>query len=536
LNTHWSRWAKAAIGALLVAAPALAQIPLSGSTRELVAVNTDVERYLRVMQVTGLAPAYPWSVRELGPREVDALIPTDTTHPWLARVRPMPHPFTELYWLAPEATVIYNSAFPYGFNDGALWAGRGLTTAFQAGFAGHVGRLSFTVEPMLFRTQNTAFALRPNGQSGRLQYADGANPLTIDQPQRFGDRPYQQLDPGQTTVRLDLPVVALGISTANQHWGPAIDNPIILGNNAAGFPHLFVGTSSPLDLYLFRAYGRVEWGRLDQSSYAVLSGTQSRRFMSGLAGSISPRGLNNLEIGGTRFFHTLWPDSGLTKHDFLRPFEGLLLSSVASQIGNGSGQEPDNQLASVFARWTFPRSGVEIYGEVGREDHNQDLHDLTLEPDHISAYTLGLEKVYRRASGDLLVVRGELINARVSSLNLVRGQGPFYVHSPVVQGHTERGQLLGSPAGYGGAGSVIAVHQYCRDGSWSITWNRAVRSPPLDDTQTFVDVAQSLELVRTRFLRSVDVTSVLTVTKEFNRNLDRDAMNLHIGVFLRPRF
>ena len=46
----------------------------------------------------------------------------------------------DVYFLAPEATLIYNSAFPYGFNDGAIWAGRGVTGAVQAGVGGHVGQ------------------------------------------------------------------------------------------------------------------------------------------------------------------------------------------------------------------------------------------------------------------------------------------------------------------------------------------------------------------------------------------------------------
>ena len=28
-----------------------------------------------------------------------------------------------------------------------------------------------------------------------------------------------------------------GVSTANQQWGPSADLPLLLGTNAAGFPH-----------------------------------------------------------------------------------------------------------------------------------------------------------------------------------------------------------------------------------------------------------------------------------------------------------
>src|SRR5688572_27483323 len=35
--------------------------------------GSEAERYLRVLQVAGRAPLYPWSLRAFSPREVDAL-------------------------------------------------------------------------------------------------------------------------------------------------------------------------------------------------------------------------------------------------------------------------------------------------------------------------------------------------------------------------------------------------------------------------------------------------------------------------------
>jgi hypothetical protein len=522
------------------AARAPAQAPVGASTRELVAVNSDVERYLRVLQDIGLVPAYPWTVREFGPREIQSLIPTTTSHPWAERVRPAPYQNVDWYFLAPRAQATYNSTFPSGDNDGALWQGRGLTTALEGGVAGHIGRLSLTLDPMVFWAQNQSFPLAANGQTGALRFADGVNPTTIDLPQRFGNGSYARFDPGQSTLRLDLPVVAIGASTANQEWGPAIDNPIILGNNAPGFPHVFVGSSAPVDLWLIRVQGRVEWGRLDQSPYAVLQGTQSRRFMSGIVGSLSPRGLSNLEIGGARFFHTLWPDSGLTRHDFLRPFEGLLLSSVANEIGNGTGQEPDNQLASIFVRWVFPKSGLELYSEFGREDHNADLRDFTQEPDHDAAYLIGLQKAWVRKDSSYLVFHGEVVNSRISHLQLGRPQTVFYVHSPVVQGHTEDGQILGSPSVYGGGGFSFALDRYTRDGRWTVAWQKIGRAEHLgvdglpDGRQA--DVVHSVTVERVHNGRQAIITAGLTLSDDLNRDFGGDKGNVRVAVSVIPRW
>ncbi len=122
---------------------------------------------------------------------------------------------------------------------------------------------------------------------------------------------------------------------------------------------------------------------------------------------------------------TIWPDSGLKRADFLRPFNAFFKATRAQQIG-GTGDEPDNQLASIFARWAFPRAGVEVYGEFGREDYNADLPDLIGEPDHDASYMLGIQRVWKRGTTELLAVRGEVLNTRMTSLNVVRQQTPFY--------------------------------------------------------------------------------------------------------------
>jgi len=518
-------------------AAASSQVRLGPSTCELVAVNTDVERYLRVLQDGGMVRAYPWGVRELGQREVETLLPADSSHPWSSRVHAGPS--RDACVLAPEVQATYNSTFPYGVNDGAQWAGRGLTTAVQFGVAAQLGPLSITAEPIAFRAENQKFRLVPTGSTGRLQFADAFHPGSIDQPQRFGNGPYQRIDPGQTTIRLDVPFLSIGASTANQVWGPALENPLILGNNAAGFAHAFIGTSGPLDLYLVHFQGRVEWGVLHQSDYAVLQGTQSRRFMSGIVASITPRGFDNLEIGGTRFFHTLWPDSGLTTHDFLRPFEGILLTSVASEIG-GSGQEPDNQLASLFARLVAPRNWFELYVEYGREDHNIDLRDLTLEPDHDAAYVIGFQKALRLRDSSLIAFHAEIVNSRISHLQLGRPQTPFYVHSPVVQGHTEDGQILGSPSVYGGGGFSFGVDRYDRAGLWSVAWDKIGRAERLGadglPDPSGADVMHSLSVQRTMFRQNVDLTAGLTLTNDFNRNFAGDARNVRLIVGARPHW
>src|SRR5688572_21999218 len=72
--------------ALLLAAPLRAQRGAPDLRNEAVVVASDAERYLRVLQVAGEVPLYPWMIRGFSPAEVDRLLPADSAdHPWRAR-------------------------------------------------------------------------------------------------------------------------------------------------------------------------------------------------------------------------------------------------------------------------------------------------------------------------------------------------------------------------------------------------------------------------------------------------------------------
>ena len=496
-------------------------------------VGADLENYLRWMQLGGKSSLYPWSVRGFSPREVDRLLPADSAHPWAGRydLRASRGSGLQVDLVRPQTRVIFNSAFPYGINDGAIWAGKGITTAVQAGFSARYGPVSLVVAPVAFRAENATFELLLTAQEpGVSPFGDFRNGTGIDLPQRFGDGAYTRIDPGESTLRVDLPVVTAGISTANQQWGPASHFPILLGNNAPGYLHGFLGSSAPWNVLIGRGHGRLVWGVLDQSPYSPVSGDSAgaRRFMSGIVATFTPRGAEGLEIGAGRFFHTPWPEGGLQRGHFLKPFEGFLKVHLdTTGFGNDSVSDADNQIASVFARWVLPASGLELYGELAREDHAQHLRDLALEPDHAAGYMLGFRKLLSRSDSRLVALHGEVLNLEASHLHRVRSQGPFYIHSAGTrQGHTQRGQLLGAAAGYGGAGSVLGVDYFHPKGRWSVVWSRQLR-------QSGGDVMHGLEVETLLFRGPVDLTAGVTGVYNLNRNLGPGRFNLNTDLAVR---
>lgn len=490
------------------------------------------ERYLRALQVAGEAPLYPWSVRGFSPAETDHLLSAAGEHPWDARSTPGEDGARVL---RPRLAAEFNSAFaPVARADGAVWAGRGLTVSGSAGVALRWGALSARVEPVAFWAQNTGFALMPTGVAGDGVYADPVAPINVDLPQRFGDGAYARVDPGQTGIRLDWRGMAAGVGTETQQWGPAVDQPLILGPAGPGFPHAFVGTASPRKVGVGRVHGRIVWGLLEQSAYAPAAVAEADRFMAGITAVFLPWGLDGLEVGGTRFFH-LPRDGAPGARDLLRPVEGIFKLSLP---GNGEGTS-ENQLASVHARWVLPRARLEVYGEYGREDHNVDLLDFFLEPDHTAFYLLGGSRAWRRG-GTLLWVRAELVNGQVSHLRAVRRQGRTYTHSELRQGHTHRGQLLGSPAVYGGGGGVLAVEGFTPRGRWRVDWTRTRMRDnwganpavePNEDAMT--DVVHSLGAEAVLFRGALDLQAGLRASWEINRHFAGDAVNLSADLGVR---
>jgi hypothetical protein len=454
-----------------LAAPAISATPLlaqQGAGWHELTAGSQLEDYLRVLQIAGRAPVYPMSVRGLSPNELDRLVDFDGAHPWQVRLAQRQR--DGLAIRRPELRMIANSGGPRGGNDGALWSGRGLTAAAQAGFVHRRGAVTVILNPIAFWAQNASFPLADNGRSDRQRFGHSRYFDLIDLPQRFGDSPYFRIDPGQSAVRVDLRGVAMGLSTENEIWGPAADLPLILGTNAPGIPRFFLGTASPRDIWVGHIHGRVFLGSMAQSAFSAMPADSGRRMGSGVVVTFSPRGLPGVEIGGSRFIHRLWPRGGPTLRDLTIPFgtlvKGVSLDSVA----------PDNDLGSVFFR--VAARGAELYGEFATDDLSFAApagivaRELITEPDHISAYMVGFRRVWAGEPAEVTSLRIEVMNSRITHLRRIRYQADMYIHLPLLQGHTHRGQLLAAPVGVGGEGIVVTADRYHRAGRWGLSASR----------------------------------------------------------------
>jgi hypothetical protein len=301
-------------------------------------------------------------------------------------------------------------------------------------------------------------------------------------PTRFGNEAISRLSLGQSSILVRLSNLQLGFANENEWWGPGIGNALILSNNAPGFPHYFLRTARPVST----RFGDVDFrwlvGGLTESNYFDTSSTNNLRSLSAFAATVKTGWDPNLTFGIARSVYSTadnwgqipgrWFDIVKNTH---RPNNRPLSDSSLYPGGR-------DQVYSLFARWVFPESGFEAYGELGRTEFPSSLRDLIIAPNHTLAYTLGFQ--WRRAGfkdNDFWRLQGENTSVEQSATFRDRPLGVWYTSRKVIQGYTNRGQPLGAAVGPGSSGQNLAV-DYMRP-AWAmglkagrIRYNEDVRS------------------------------------------------------------
>jgi hypothetical protein len=445
-----------------------------------VPVGDPLEDYARLLQLTG---ALPVSAVSAGPAaEVGGLLtPVEGKFdPWRSSlgVRLPAATGRDLRFdLLPfEFRTAYNSARPWGFNDGAMWQGRGTTLGVSGGLAARWGRISAAFRPVMLQNQNRAFELSPlpvrAGQSS-YSYPTGTG-LSIDMPQRFGAESYSTFDLGQSFVRGDFGPVAVGLSNENLWWGPGRRNGIIMSNHGPGMGHVFLGTARPADVRIGTFETRWIWGRLRESQYFDSVATNDSRFFTGIVATFSPKFLAGLELGLSRTFVNEWREGGPSLEEITQIFIPLEKNSFVTPEAP-TGNDRADQMATLFFRWALPESGFELYGEWAKGDHSRDWRDLFVEVEHASGWMLGAQKVVAADAARVWRIATELTLLGASRTSLLRApSSPFYVHPIVRQGYTQRGQVIGAGIGPGSSQFSFGVDRFATWGKTGLGFLRTV--------------------------------------------------------------
>ena len=348
------------------------------------------------------------------------------------------------------AEVSHNGALPFAPADGPAWAGRGVNARVSATARARRGALRVRAAPLLWSAQNAPFTLVPT--TGPFPFSDAALPRTIDLPQRHGDRSVTRLDAGESEIALEWTRARIALTNAAVHLGPATDHSLVMQGDGGGFPRLEVGLPDVVRTPVGVFSAQVAWGRNPQTAWAP-DRRRGALFSSYVVGTWRPRRSDRIELGVTRFFHRDWQN--VSVRELFVPFGSIHTSRLI-----GGTVRADNQMGSIFARLRAPAAGLEFFGEYGKNDRSIDPRDQVVETEHNAAWLLGFQRVWRGAGERLWVLNVTAVTGSISPITTFRGQAFFYEHSQLTQGHTVRGQLLGTPLLQREGGGELRLDRY----------------------------------------------------------------------------
>ncbi|UXX78701.1 capsule assembly Wzi family protein [Reichenbachiella carrageenanivorans] len=370
-------------------------------------------------------------------------------------------------WVDPYVNYNANTITPRGYNDGAIWSGKGSNMALTGGFQGKLGILHFSFVPIVTWSQNLSIDIPPN-VTGTVKspYSYPFNGR-IDYVQQFGEGDYSQFNFGQSEVRLVYKKMTLGVSTENFKWGPSIWNPILMSNNAAGIPHIDIGTAIPIDTKIGKVEGKWYWGAAYESDYFDDNPENDRKYVTGISLGYEPSFAPGLSLGLNRLLYTRWADGDLAARDIFAVFSH---NTFKDSLKN----DEYDQMISVSIKYRFPEVGFECYIEYAKNDFHSNLTGWFEEFDRGRALNWGVMKLFDLDDKNVLKFGYEFttLSANQNQILPSNVNPPYYVHSVVPNGYTNQGQIMGAGIGTGSNGSILKIDWYNPKGKLGVIYSR----------------------------------------------------------------
>lgn len=352
----------------------------------------------------------------------------------------------------------FNTASPYGQNDGALWQGRGYNTSFTTGAKIEGYGFEVTFKPMVTFSQNLEFEIMPSQYDSSYGYIWGySKNIGIDAPQRFGNKPFWNYDWNDSEIRWKFYNFTVGFGTQSVWIGPSWINSMLGSNNAPSYPKFDIGLQKTdviipgLNWNIGSIDAKIWIGYLSESNYFDNDASNNHNMISSFIFSYAPSFINGFTLGAAKVCLTKW---GNNFWKYINPFYN---SNDVYGIG-------EDQKMSIFIDWVNTSIGIELYGEIGIDDYLQNgfIHGGIRYPFDTLIWTAGLKKTF--SISKTKSIYGELIT-EVTFMELPRNKGKqcyyaFNFHHQITQGFTNKGQYLGTMYGNGGNSQIMMLNIY----------------------------------------------------------------------------
>ncbi len=410
---------------------------------------------------TSVKAAHPWQNNNLGTTFTLLSMASPNTNWYLKGIK---RGLTARIY-GPEWFNSFNTAAPYGQNDGALWQGRGYNTSLTAGVRLEGYGVELTLKPQVSFSQNLEFEHLSGkyGSEYSYFYTEGGG---VDLVQRFGDKPFWTFDWGDSEIRYSWHTFTVGFGTQSPWVGPAWLNPMLGSNNAASYPKFDIGlrktkvTIPGINWYLGDIEGRLWTGYLVQSDYFNPQNyTNKENMLNALSLSFSPSFIPGFTIGVNRIFLTQWKFSNLS----------YALRLFSLNDNNNVGEPEDGKLTFSFD-WKFQKVGFEVYGEIGKDDYSA----WPRNPLHTVIYTVGMKQIIPVAKNG---ISSEIIfewnNFEMTQDFQTQWQYKgWFSHGSILQGYTNKGQSLAGGYGTFGNSQYLSYRLYYPKGTSALAIHR----------------------------------------------------------------
>jgi hypothetical protein len=333
----------------------------------------------------------------------------------------------------------YNSHHPYGWNDGPLSFSKGYQFVGSGGVYMRWRNIHLTLRPEFFKTASDPYETSVSWG----QRTSALSKLTL----------------GQSSLRMDLGPLSIGVSTQNLWLGPGIYSSLLMSNNAPGFNHFSVQTNRPIITPLGSFQLNVIGGTLaynkgqsfENANLKIYGNTSHTNYLSLLSISYSPLFFKNFYFTANRAFTlpTEEKPSSELKNYYLIALKPLYRNEYQDNA------LPIDQVLSGSVKYVFPKENAEVYFEYGWNDGKSNARDLILDMSHSAASIYGLKKIIYLNNNTYLNFEAEATQMSQRPSSLQRNAGNWYVHQN--GGYINENQILGAGSGWGNDVQTFAI-------------------------------------------------------------------------------
>ncbi|WP_339813404.1 capsule assembly Wzi family protein [uncultured Imperialibacter sp.] len=359
----------------------------------------------------------------------------------------------------------YNSFTPYSRNDGTMLPAVGAQNIISAGVFLKYRGFSMQLRPEWQYAANKNYQGYPDIQYDINWVRRYVWWNKIDQPEVIGPAKYKSLLPGQSNVQYSFGKLAVAVSTENLWWGPSKRNALIMSNNARGFAHLTLRTSSPVKTKIGGLEGQLIAGNLINSggtppeperkylsNQLYYPKKNKWRYLSGINFVWQPIWVKGLFVGFSKTKQLYYSD--LKQLVDYVPFFVPKDDPIASvQIG----RSPSQQQSSGYVRWVFNKEHAEVYAEFGSHGKRKTLRQWLEQPEKNRGVTVGLSKMFLKEKDVYWQVDVELTQLEQTQKAGIFQAQSWYLGDYVRQGYTQRGELLGATIGPGSNSQYLQI-------------------------------------------------------------------------------